>query len=259
MIDSNRIVQGFWQGDFTTMERLCVKSFMSCGHEFHLYAYEEVEGVPDGVVMCDAAEIVPESEVATFRCAQQFSDFFRIVLLLKKGGWNTDLDNCLLWPLDFTTEHVFYRDYDEDTISLALAKVPAGSPMLQHCYDWIDRLSLDQRSRLSWQEIGSDFVRGAVEYFKLTEFAQPGRVFDPIHHERVRDLVNPDVEFDLSGSYSIHLFHAAWNDGPQDNTGEGFDFGRRLWGQKLDTNAEYHPDCLYEKLKRRFNVSNDHI
>ena len=60
---------------------------------------------------------------------------------------------------------------------------------------------------------------------------------------------------DLADSYSIHLFHAAWNNGPEDSTGEGFDLGRRLWGAKLDTDAAYHSDCLYEKLKRRYDVN----
>ena len=259
MIDpSNLVVQGFWQGDFTTMERLCVKSFMAAGHSFELYSYEKLKGVPGGVVLRDAAEILPESEMATFRCAAQFSDWFRIKLLLDKGGWHTDLDNVLLKPLDFTSDLIFYRDHDEDTISLALAKASAGAPFLQHCHNYINALTFDERSRLSWQAIGSDFILGAVEYFNLNEFAQPGRIFDPIHHEYVRELVDPAVEFDLADAYSIHLFHAAWNGGPVDSTGVGFDLGRRLWGQRLDTDAEYHPDCLYEKLKRRFNVCSNH-
>jgi hypothetical protein len=259
MIDpSNRIVQGFWTGPLTTMERLSIASFLANGHDYHLYCYDEPAGVPAGAEARDARAILPESEIATFRCAQQFSDWFRIALLLKKGGWHSDLDNVCLRPLDLSSDYVFYRDYDEITISLALAKAPAGSPLLQHCYDFIDRMGPDKRSRLSWQEIGSEFILGAVEYFNMTEFAQLGRVFDPVHHERVRDLVDPAAEIDLTDAYSIHLFHAAWNDGPVDSTGEGFDLGRRLWGQRLDTNASYSPDCLYERLKRRFNVTNDH-
>ena len=82
---SNRIVQGFWQGDFTTMERLCVKSFIACGHDFYLYCYEQPKGLPVGVHIMDANEILPEAEVATFRCVQQFSDYFRMILLLKKA------------------------------------------------------------------------------------------------------------------------------------------------------------------------------
>ena len=251
MNDSNHIVRGFWTGPFTTMERLCVKSFIANGHEFHLYAYGEVKGVPAGVHLMDANEIVPESEFATFRCAAQFSDFFRIALLLKKGGWNTDLDNILLRPLDFSAPYAFYRDQEETTISFALSKAPAGSPLMAHCYEYISGMSPEDRSRLSWQEIGSDFACGAVEYFGLTTHAQRGYVFDPVHWSRAHDLVNPAAEFDLSRSYSVHLFHAAWNDGPQDRYGKGWDLGQPS-SEKIWTDGTFHPDCLYEKLKRRY-------
>ena len=69
----------------------------------------------------------------------------------------------------------------------------------------------------------------------------------------MRDLVDPAAKFDLSQSYSVHLFHAAWNSGPSDRTGRGFDLGQ-LPGERLDTNATYHSDCLYEQLKRKYNV-----
>ncbi len=247
----NLVVQGFWTGPFTTMERLCVKSFMSHGHRFELYAYEPIEGVSDGVVLKDAREIVPESEVATFRCAAQFSDHFRVALLLKKGGWYSDMDNCLLAPLDYASEYVLYRDYDESTISLALSKAPAGAPFLQHCYDYVRSLSIEERARLSWQEIGTELVLGAIEYFHLTQFAQSGKTFDPVQWERVRDLVDPAAKFDLTDAYSVHLFHAAWNDGPEDKAGRGFDLGHRP-GVRLDTDGEYPEGCLYETLKRRY-------
>jgi hypothetical protein len=249
----NLVVQGFWTGPFTTMERLCVKSFMSHGHRFELYAYEPIEGVSDGVVLKDAREIVPESEVATFRCAAQFSDHFRVALLLKKGGWYSDMDNVLLRPLDFLQPIVLYRDYDESTISLALSKAPAGAPFLQHCYDYVRSLSIEERARLSWQEIGTELVLGAIEYFKLTGHAQSGKVFDPIHWSRVSGLIHPfpDPPFDLSQAYSIHLFHAAWNQGPKDSTGRGFDLGHSV-ALGMDTDATYHPDCLYEQLKRKY-------
>jgi hypothetical protein len=249
----NLVVQGFWQGDFTTMERLCVRSFLANGHDFYLYIYGEVKGVPAGVHLMDANEILPESEVGTFRCAQQFSDAFRVALLLKKGGFYSDLDNCLLKPLDFKTGYVFYRDYDEATISLALSKAPAGAPFLQHCYEFVQSMSPEERSRLSWQEIGSELILGAVEYFKLTDFAVSGRTFDPVHHARVRDLVDPAAKFDLSNSYSVHLFHAAWNSGPEDKTGEGFDLNLPP-GELLLTDRTYHPNCLYEQLKRKYNA-----
>ena len=251
MDPSNKIVQGFWHGSLTTMERLSMRSFIAHGHELHLYVYDQPTGVPAGVIVKDAREILPESEMATFRCAQQFSDWFRIKLLLDKGGWNTDLDNVLLKPLDFESEFVFYRDHDESTISLALAKAPAGASFLQHCAAYIEPLSLEERAQLSWQEIGTELVLGAIEYFKLTGYAQPGLAFDPVHWTRVRGLVDPAAEWDLSQSYAVHLFHAAWNNGPEDRTGKGFDLGQAP-GVRLETDGIYPEGSLYETLKRKF-------
>jgi hypothetical protein len=246
----NLLVQGFWSGPLTTMERLSMRSFLSNGHEFHLYSYGEIKGIPEGAVLCDAAEIVPESEVATFRCAAQFSDYFRIALLYKKGGWYVDLDTICLQAFQFYVDYCFYRDQDESTISFAVSKSPAGSPLMQHCYDYLAQMDPEDRARLDWQEIGSDFACGAVEFFKMTQFAQPGYVFDPIHWTRVRDLINPVAKWDLSRSYAAHLFHAAWNKGPHDSSGKGFDLGHKL-SDDLDTDVSYHSDCLYEQLKRR--------
>lgn len=255
MDPSNRIVQGFWSGPLTTMERLSMQSFLYHGHEFHLYVYDgDMARVPDNVHLRNAAEIVPQSEMETFRCPQQFSDYFRIALLLQRGGWYSDLDNTLLRPLTLDSSFCFYRDYDESTISFALSKAPINSPLMRHCYDFLSAMPLDERASLPWQAIGSDFACGAVEYFKLTQFARPGRTFDPVHWTRVHDLINPDAKFDLSRSYAVHLFHAAWNKGPEDRTGKGFDLGHRT-DVRLNTDGHYSYDCLYEQLKRRYDVA----
>ena len=249
----NLVIQGFWTGPLTTMERLSMKSFVANGHQFELYVYDEPEGIPAGVVLKDAREIVPESEIATFRCAQQLSDFFRISLLLKKGGWFSDLDNVCLRALDFAAPFVFYRDYDETTISFALSKTPADSAIMQHCYDFLVQMDPDERSRLAWQEIGSDFTCGAVEYFKMTRFAEAGRTFDPIQWTRIREVIDPAVKWDLGESYSVHLFHAVWNKGPKDRMGKGFNLGQPVY-ESLDTDGEYPDGCLYEILKRRYDA-----
>jgi hypothetical protein len=252
----NLVVQGFWSGPITTMERLCIASFLQNGHRFDLYTYNprEVQSVPPGNVhIKDAREILPESEIVTFRCVQQLSDFFRISLLLKKGGWYVDLDEVCLRPFEFETDYVFYRDYDESTISFAVSKAPLNSPIMAHCHQYLSAMSIDDRACISWQEIGSEFAVGAVEFFHLTAYAQPGYVFDPVHWTCVYDLVNPEAKWDLSKSYAVHLFHAAWNDGPVDRMGKGFDLGRKS-GPRLDTNDKYHPDCLYEQLKKKYGL-----
>jgi hypothetical protein len=37
--DSNRIIQGFWTGPLTTMERLSMASFVQNGHKLHVFSY----------------------------------------------------------------------------------------------------------------------------------------------------------------------------------------------------------------------------
>jgi hypothetical protein len=252
MIDeSNLVIRGFWQGDFTTMERLCVKSFMANGHEFYLYAYGEVGNVPSGVHLLDANEILPYSRLADFRCSQQFSDFFRIALLLKKGGWYSDLDNICLRPFDFSAEYVFYRDHEETTVSLALSKAPAGSPALRWCYDYLNRISVADLAVLPWQAIGSSFIQQIVGVFGLARYIPSGMLFDPIQWDKIKSVVDPKAKWNLSRSYSLHLFHSVWNTGPEDRTGKGFDLGQPS-DEALWTDGEYPAECLYEQLKARY-------
>ena len=51
-------IQSLWIGDqLTTMELLCVQSFLINGHNFDLYAYDHVEPIPNGARLLDARAI----------------------------------------------------------------------------------------------------------------------------------------------------------------------------------------------------------
>ncbi len=55
------IVQSLWIGDsLSPMEQLSAASFLANNHEYHLYVYEEVENIPDGVTIKDGNDILPE-------------------------------------------------------------------------------------------------------------------------------------------------------------------------------------------------------
>ena len=86
---SSSIIQTLWiGGSLSLMEQLCVASFIKNGHEFHLYTYGEVLNVPNGAVIKDANEIIPESEIFTYCNGSYagFADWFRWALLCKKGN-----------------------------------------------------------------------------------------------------------------------------------------------------------------------------
>src|SRR5690349_14550149 len=97
-----------WIGDrFSTLERLCVASFLAHGHGVHLYAYGPVDGVPEGAQLRDAREILPAERIYTYASGfgqgspSAFSNEFRYKLLRDRGGVWSDTDIACLRPFDF--------------------------------------------------------------------------------------------------------------------------------------------------------------
>ena len=82
----------FWIGrKLSVMERLSIASFLTNGHEYHLYVYNEIENAPEGTVLKAANEILPESMICQYKeypSHAGFSNFFRYKLLLEEGGWS---------------------------------------------------------------------------------------------------------------------------------------------------------------------------
>ena len=121
------IIQSLWIGDdLTNLEKLCVQSFIDHGHEFHLYTYADIGGVPDGAVVKDGNEVLPASKI--FRCCDgrlgPFSDWFRYELLATRGGFWVDMDYVCLRPFDFPADIVFAPD-DDTGYFAGVVKFPA--------------------------------------------------------------------------------------------------------------------------------------
>jgi hypothetical protein len=102
-------IQMLWIGELSKLERMALASFVANGHIVHLYAYDELAGVPAGVQVIDAREILPEERI--FRYGPEagagegslanFANLFRYKLLYERGGWWVDADVVCLRPFDF--------------------------------------------------------------------------------------------------------------------------------------------------------------
>jgi glycosyltransferase involved in cell wall biosynthesis len=251
----NRIIQSFWTGTLTTMERLCIQSFLANGHEFHLYTYDVLQGVPEGCVVKDASKIVPQSYLKKFKYVQQFADFFRYALLLKNGGWWVDMDNVCLKPFSFSEPYVFVSSTGDRATGLnfAVIKVPQGCQLIKECY--AVALGMEsQWSTMGFQAIGPELWAKKITELGLTKYIQPIDKFDPIHWDRIIWSVDPTKTWDLTGSYGLHLFHAAWNKGSQTAALARGMTARSAGGviESPGTDVTYPSGCLYEQLKRRF-------
>jgi mannosyltransferase OCH1-like enzyme len=107
----NKIIQSLWIGQrLSFMERLSIASFLANGHDYHLYAYEDLENAPAGIVVKTADEIIPRSLIFQYKNYPSyagFSNFFRYKLLLSNGGWWADTDVICLKHFGFEEPYVF--------------------------------------------------------------------------------------------------------------------------------------------------------
>jgi hypothetical protein len=235
-------VQSLWIGDrLSTMEQLCIQSFLDHGHPYHLYCYQEIAGVPDGTVVRDGREILPSSEIFVYQrgCGKgspsAFSNFFRYKLLLERGGWWADLDAVCMRPLIFEQAHVLgYEREKNGSLHLAcgLMKMPIGSPIAAYCWDECQKVD---RARIRWGQTGPALTARAVEKTPTAALLLPPEAFYPVDHfhfrELVRDHVIPEV------SHSVHLWNSHW----------------RRHG--LDPDARYDAQSIYEQLRTKHGVS----
>lgn len=122
-------IQTLWIGNkLSKIERLSLISFIKNGHEVHLYCYENVKNIPEGVKVLDANEVVHEDDI--FKAHPEsygaFSDLFRHTLLFLKGGCWVDTDVICLKPFIFEDEISLCAE-DLNRISTAVLKLSKGN------------------------------------------------------------------------------------------------------------------------------------
>ncbi|MFY9608537.1 MAG: glycosyltransferase [Blastocatellia bacterium] len=235
----NKVIQGLWIGsDLSVMERLSIASFLSNGHDYHLYIYDDVRNVPGGAVVKDGNEILPASMIFRYETQKSFSafsNFFRYKLLLERGGWWADADMVCLRSFDFTQEYVFSSEManGKEFINCGVIKTPPGSPAMEYAWN-VCRAKVPEN--LVWGEVGPRLMSESIKRLSLESFVMRSRIFCPFGYKEWDSVLNPDKAWNLGGrsTYAVHLWNEMW---------------RR---NERDKNQSYHSDCLYEQLKRKY-------
>lgn len=229
-------VQSLWVGArLSALERLAIASFLDHGHPFHLFVYGEVEGAPPGTELRDAAEVLPASEVFTYRdqpSTSAFSNLFRYKLLAERGGWWVDSDLVCLAPFDFAGDTVLAgeRVRGEAVVATAALRLPAGHPLA--AWAW-ERAAACDRAEVGWGEIGPRLVAEGVERFALAAHVEPPETFCPLPYDAWRRVLDPRPPALPAAARALHLWNEMW---------------RR---EGADKDGEHPAGCLYERLKAR--------
>lgn len=223
-----------WIGDrLGALERACLRSVVRQGHRVSLFCYEKPDGIPEGVEIRDAAELIPAERIVRHAngSVSLFSNHFRYELLRRGLGTWIDCDAYLLAPLDGMSPFLFGEE-EHGRIAIGILRMPPDSPILAGLIDlfrekmipaWLPprarmaarwRLARTGRTdiaRMPWGSLGPQAVTALLRAHGVDHFALPASVFYPVHWRDAEWLLSPgtDVSSVISaGTVSIHL----WNE-----------------------------------------------
>ena len=252
------IVQSLWIGELTNMEIMCIKSFLEHQHQFHLYTYQPIENIPDGTVVLDANEIMPESEV--FKLKDQylpFSDIWRYWLLYKKGGIWVDMDmvcvsdmiDIIDTPFIFSSERTIQRGaykLEAKYISnIGFLKAPIGSEFYKELIDRCMKIQArgKNKDKIRYMRV----LREMIVKYDYQQYIWKPKYFCPVDWWYAKDL------FYSNPSEFKEKYGVPWN---QIEFLECITI--HLWRNlathkyKLDLNSDYPSQSIYSLLSNRF-------
>lgn len=256
------VIQMFWHGaPLSRVEKLSLASFVYHGHPVHLYVYESIDGLPTGVTLRAAAEILPKESMFLHRrtgSIAPFADWFRYRLLFERGGIWADTDVVCLQPFDYPHPRVF--GWQEPLfINNAVIGLPPADPLAswmaaacEHPNRWLPYDDLGTRLRklrrrllrgnhrgdIRWGESGPIGLTRAIRHFGYTGEALPASHFYPVPHEDFRLLFESPrsgSEVRLAGSRAVHL----WNNMLEQE-------------RALSKTAKFPADSPFEQLCARY-------
>lgn len=241
------VVQSFWFGSaLPALQVLSLRSFLAHGHDVHLYAFEPIDNLPDGVRLLDASAILPRDSVFTYAkgfgrgSPSAFSNVFRYQLLHDRGGWWVDTDVVCLRPFDFADAFVFATERDQaglQTAASCVMKSPVGSDYLRYCLEACRQRDLNT---VIWGEIGPRLLHEAITRFGLTAHLVAPEVFNPIDYSAFRDFQAPGFDSRrLAHAYGVHLWNQKWTT------------------YALDPDYDGADDSLYAGLRRQYLPTED--
>jgi len=234
-------IHSLWIGErLNRLHRACLKSFLLHGHKVILHVYQNVENIPEGIDICDANDLIHESEIFRHRSGSLglFSDIFRFKILLENDGvmW-VDTDVFCLRPFDFKDKYIIGANSDDNGnlyINGCVLRIPSDSPLLDKLFRlWRhpeDALNFVPHNKvrliklLLWFGIRSSISQypfavaassGFLYYMtrlKLLDMLKIPHPFEPLStHELFEDKFKLEY-FLKEGNYSFHFFQSLANE-----------------------------------------------
>ncbi len=123
----------FWYGaPLGPIEQISALSMLDAGHKLIVYTRGDIKGVPPGIEVRDAGEILDTGDIVRHRktgSVALYSDLFRYALFNKTDYTWVDLDVVALRPLPTDSPYLFGYESRTD-VNGAVLRLPRQSPAL---------------------------------------------------------------------------------------------------------------------------------
>lgn len=125
-----------WIGpELSWLEQLCLQSFLDHGHEVVLYTYDTVGGVPKGVKIADANDVLPSEKIirhARTGSPAYHADVFRLHMLKQTDYVWADTDAFCCQPWDIKKGKHFHGWISDKTpqVNNGVLRLPKSSKTL---------------------------------------------------------------------------------------------------------------------------------
>jgi len=225
-------INTLWLGNkLRPLEQLCLLSMQLAGHPVRLWTYGPVDGVPEGIELAPAADIVKRDQFlihAATNSPALGSNVFRYRLMEGEHGIWMDSDVLLLKSVIPQHDHVYGWESTE-AINNAVLLLPRSSPVLTDLLDYVNADNpippwYTERQIQKWAENNRTvstaewgiFGPKALTWFtkknSLQDIAQPQSVFYPVPYSKLHAPFHRD--WDISSmitddTVALHL----WNNG----------------------------------------------
>lgn len=224
-------VASFWAGgDLSFIEQMVIRSYLDQGAEFTLYLGNPVSGIPDGVDVRDAAEIMAKpadiGDQPDRKALATWSDLFRVHLLIQRRVFWVDLDAYCVRPFDLPQGYAFGDNTHGGALSGVIA-LPQDAPALlwmgeflareEYELPWLDSELLAKKRKqgklrlanLAWGDIGPRLLTHALNQSGEIAHLLPAHIFYPVSTTSLPRIWRPAISEDLiirPETLSVHIF-----------------------------------------------------
>lgn len=215
------IINSLWIGPkLSPLEETCIKSHLKVGHEYHLWTYDKIENIPDGVVIRDGREILPDSEIFVYQVGpgkgsvSAFSNFFRYKLILEQGGWWCDTDVAAVKHWEIVVSLIVASEHSKTRVgnlpfhpTTCVFHAPPQCDLMQFCWEECQKVD---KKKLGWGTIGPSLMARAVQATDCEQYVVRPRYFCPVHWSNFKLLIQNSCIAGYPWVYGIHFWNEMW-------------------------------------------------